>query len=63
MRILCENGRGLGLVTIYFIKLPEAVMPYLEQNPLDDWTYNKAAREDCRNRFRGGPGAGKSSGP
>lgn len=32
-------------LSIYFIKLPEAVMPYLEQNHLDDWTYNKALQK------------------
>lgn len=32
-------------VSIYFIKLPEAVMPYLEHNRLDNWTYNKALQK------------------
>ena len=32
-------------LSIYFIKLPGAVMPYLEHNHLDDWTYNKALQK------------------
>lgn len=32
-------------ISIYFIKLPEEVMPYLEHNRLDDWTYNKALQK------------------
>lgn len=32
-------------VSIYYIKLPETVMPYLENNRLDDWTYNKALQK------------------
>lgn len=32
-------------ISIYFIKFPEEVMPYLEHNRLDDWTYNKALQK------------------
>ena len=32
-------------ISIYFIKFPEPVMPYLEHNHLDDWTYNKALQK------------------
>ena len=38
-------------ISIYFIKFPEPVMPYLEHNHLDDWTFNKALQkitESCR---------------
>lgn len=32
-------------ISIYFIKLPGAVMPYLEHNHLDPWTYQKALQK------------------
>lgn len=38
-------------ISIYFIKLPAVTMPYLKDNHLDDWTFNKALQkitESCR---------------
>lgn len=32
-------------VSVYFVKLPHIVMPYLEHSCLDDWTYNKALQK------------------
>lgn len=32
-------------ISVYFIKLPDIVMPYLEHNHLDAWTYNKALQK------------------
>lgn len=32
-------------VSVYFAKVPDAVMPYLKDNHLDDWTYNKALQK------------------
>lgn len=32
-------------VSIYFIKVPKMTMEYLEDNSLDDWTYNKALQK------------------
>ena len=32
-------------VSIYFRDLPEATMPYLRNNKLDNWTYNKALQK------------------
>lgn len=32
-------------VSIYFRDLPEVTMPYLRNNKLDDWTYNKALQK------------------
>lgn len=34
-------------VSIFYVKMPERVMPYLEKNHLDDWTYNKALQKIC----------------
>lgn len=32
-------------VSIYFRDLPQTTMPYLKENNLDDWTYNKALQK------------------
>ena len=32
-------------VSVYFIKQPRQVMPYLQENHLDAWTYNKALQK------------------
>lgn len=34
-------------LSIFFVEMPDRVMPYLEQNHLDDWTYNKALQKIC----------------
>lgn len=34
-------------VSIFYVKLPEAVLPYLKDNRLDDWTHNKALQKIC----------------
>ena len=34
-------------VSIFYVKMPERVMPYLQKNHLDDWTYNKALQKIC----------------
>lgn len=34
-------------LSIFYVKMPERVMPYLRQNHLDDWTYNKALQKIC----------------
>lgn len=34
-------------VSVYYVKLPEMVLPYLKESRLDDWTYNKAIQKIC----------------
>ena len=34
-------------LSMFYVKMPERVMPYLRQNRLDDWTYNKALQKIC----------------
>ena len=34
-------------VSIFYVKLPERVLPYLKNNRLDDWTHNKALQKIC----------------
>ncbi len=34
-------------VSIFYVKLPEQVLPYLKENHLDDWTHNKALQKIC----------------
>ncbi len=40
-------------VSVYYVKLPETVFPYLKESRLDDWTYNKAIQKICESRRLG----------
>ena len=37
-------------VSVFYVKLPEQTMPYLKENRLDDWTYNKALQKILESR-------------
>lgn len=37
-------------VSIYYTRMPEETMKYLEENRLDDWTYNKALQKIMESR-------------
>ncbi len=34
-------------ISIFYVHMPERVLPYLRENRLDDWTYNKALQKIC----------------
>ena len=34
-------------ISVFYVHMPERVLPYLRENRLDDWTYNKALQKIC----------------